>query len=230
MTTRLEIVNKVLNNLKLNNIQSTTQPMGKVALDCIDQAITSFCTSGLFNAYRTSTVADSWSDELASLSSKEVYKVSSVATKQGTAKIPSRYITREQFDVQTKYGFTGTSGQVQYWTYSDANVIQCNPYPDDDTAKATVFFDYYYIPSQPTTDFTSYTINERHLKLIVLKASSLLAIKYLPDSQYSTLDSSKLYQVYNREYETLKQRILNGDSGVPQQGYTMYRGNRQRNN
>jgi hypothetical protein len=219
-TTKIQLINRVLVNAHERTILASTQPLGNVVSDCINEALIEVSTSSQWTDLRRTTVATSWSTNVATLSASEVYKVSEVKTKIGDAYYPCPFLTKEVFDAQATSSFTGNAGYfVQYWTYETSQTIKCNPYPSDTDAKATVYFVYQIIPEQPATDATAYTLSERFLKLVEMKASSVFCFKHLSDV--------KSYQVYQAEYERLRLRLLTSDVGVPPQGYNMYRGNRR---
>lgn len=221
-TTKLELINRVLVNAHERVLTVSTQPLGNIVSDCIEEALIEVSTSSQWVDLRNSTVATSWSTNVATLSTSEVYKVSEVKTISGTTyqmSIPSRFVPKEEFDLQSIYSYSGTAGQVLYWTYETSQTVKCNPYPLDATAKANVKFVYQIIPVPPSSDSTAYTLSERFLKMIEMKASSMFCFRYLSDI--------KAYQVYQSEYERLRIRLLASDVGVPPQGYNMYRGNRR---
>jgi hypothetical protein len=215
MTTKLELINRVLVNAHERVLTASTQPLGNIVSNSIDEALIEVSTSTQWTDLRRTTVASSWTDNVANISASEIFKISEVRT----GVVPSRFVPKEEFELQSEYSYTGTSGQVQYWTYETSQTVKCNPYPTDNTAQANVKFVYHIIPSQPSTDSGVYTLSERFLKLIEMKASSMFCFRYLSDL--------KSYQVYQSEYERLRLRLLASDTGIPPQGYNMYRGNRR---
>lgn len=222
MTTKLELINRVLVNAHERVLTLSTQPLGNIVSSSIDEALIEVSTSTQWTDLRRTTVASSWTDNVANISASEIFKISEVRTVNGTTypmSYPSRFVPKEEFELQSEYSYAGTSGQVQYWTYETSQTVKCNPYPSDATAKANVKFVYHIIPSQPSTDSDVYTLSERFLKLIEMKASSMFCFRYLSDL--------KSYQVYQSEYDRLRLRLLVSDTGIPPQGYNMYRGNRR---
>lgn len=222
-TTKLQLINRVLVSAHERVLTASTQPLGSVVSDCIDEALLEVGTSAQWADLKRTTVASSWSTNVATLSTSEVFKVNSVQTSVGTtfpSRYPSRFVTKEEFDLQSVYSFTGTAGQIMFWTYETSQTIKCNPYPDDQASKASVFFEYHIIPTQPATDSTVYTLSERFLKMVEMKAASVFCFKHLADTN--------AYQVYRAEYDRLRIRLLTSDVGIPPQGYNMYRGTRRR--
>lgn len=221
-TTKLQLINRVLVNAHERTILASTQPLGSVVSDCIDEALIEVSTSAQWTDLRRTTVAASWSTNVATISASEIYKIKEVKTVNGSTypmMYPASFVPQEEFDLQSVYSYTGTAGQVAYWTYETSQTVKCNPYPNDTTSKGNVKFVYQVVPVQPTTDSGVYTLSERYLKLVEMKASSTFCFKHLSDI--------KSYQVYQSEYERLRIRLLTSDVGVPPQGYNMYRGNRR---
>jgi len=227
-TSKLDLVNRVLDSVGERRVTATTGALALIVEDCIQLAIDEIATSALWNVTRQFTVANSWLDTLASLSTDEVYKVTAVTTQNNAVsanpfKQPARFVSMEEFDRIPKRAWTGANaGVVRYWTYyQGTGQIACTPYPDDAASQAQVFFEYHTIPTVPSTDNGTYTMPDRWMRMVELRASAIFALKHL--------SNDKLHTIYNREYAQLKQNLLQGDTGFPPGGYTMYAGARRRN-
>jgi hypothetical protein len=226
-TTKLDLVNRVLDSVGERRVTDTTGALALIAEDCIQLALDEVSTSANWNVTRQITVASSWTGTLASVSTSEVYKVTAVTTHNDSTSYPfkmqAKFVSMEEFQRIPKRPWTGAnSGYVQYWTFwQGTGQIACTPYPNDDDSKAQVFFEYHTIPTVPSTDNETYIQPDRWMRMIELRASALFALKHQADD--------KLHTLYNREYMELKRKQLSNDTGFPSGGYTMYRGTRGRN-
>jgi len=225
-TTKLDLVNRVLDSVGERRVTVTTGALALIAEDCIQLALDEVATSANWQDLLQTTVASSWSNEVATLSTSEEYRVRGVMTKNTqtsqTYKTPATFQANELFDRRVLYSWTGANTDlVRWWTFSGTGTIKCNPYPADSAARATVFFEYYTIPTVPAGDSDTYSPPDRWMRLIELRASALFALKHQADD--------KLHTLYNREYMELKKKLLSNDVGFPSGGYTMYRGSRGRN-
>ena len=75
-TTKLELINRVLVNAHERVLTASTQPLGNIVSDSINEALIEISTSTQWMDLRQVTVASSWSTNVATLSTSEVYKVS----------------------------------------------------------------------------------------------------------------------------------------------------------
>jgi hypothetical protein len=228
MTTKLDLVNRVLDSVGERRVPNTAGALALIVEDCIELAIDEIASSALWNVTRRFTTAASWTQSLAAVSANEVYKVTSVSTLNNSvaanpSKRQARFVSTEEWERIPKQAWTGAnSGMVRYWTYwQGTGQIACTPYPDDDDAKAQVFFEYHVIPVVPSTDDGVYAQPNRWMRMVELRASALFALKHQADE--------KLHALYNQEYAQLKRSLLTGDTGFPPGGYTMYAGARRRN-
>lgn len=227
-TTKLDLVNRVLDSVGERRVTDTTGALALIVEDCIQLAIDEVATSAKWNVTRQFSVASSWSTVFASVSASEVYAVTAVSTLNNTVtanpfKQQAQFVSIEEFERIPQQAWTGSNtGMVRFWTfYQGTGQIACTPYPDDDDAKAQVFFEYHTIPTVPVTDVGTYTQPDRWMRMVELRASALFALKHLSDD--------KLHTMYNREYMEFKRHQLSNDTGFPPGGYTMYAGTRRRN-
>lgn len=225
-TTKLDLTNRVLDSVGERRVTVTTGSLALIVEDCIQLALDEVATSANWQDLLQTTVAASWSDEVATLSTNEEYRVRGVMTKNTSTSYPfktgAQFISNEVFDRHVLYSWTGANTDiVRYWTFGGTGTVKCLPYPADDASKATVFFEYYTIPTVPSTDGGTYSMPDRWMRMVELRASALFALKHL--------SNDKLHTLYNREYMELKRKLLANDTGFPSGGYTMYRGSRGRN-
>lgn len=225
-TTKLDLVNRVLDSVGERRVTDTTGALALIVEDCIQLAIDEVATSANWLDLRQKSNATSWSTQVAELSTSEVYRVLGVVTRNTSTtypfEIPAKFISFEEFDQLTKYSWTGANTDiVRVWTFSDSGAVGVNPYPADAAARGTVYFEYYTIPTVPSTDNGTYSPPDRWMRMVELRASALFALKHQADE--------KLHTLYNREYGALKGRLLQNDTGLPSAGYNMYRGRRGRN-
>lgn len=225
-TTKLDLVNRVLDSVGERRVTATTGALALIVEDCIQLAIDELATSANWQDLLQKTAASSWSNEVATLSSSEVYKVRGVTTRNTSTTYPfestARFVSQEEFDRMVKYSWENANTDlVRYWTYSTSGSVKVNPYPSNDEAKATVFFEYFIIPTVPVNDNDTYSPPDRWMRMVELRASAIFALKHL--------SNDKLHTIYNREYMEFKRKQLANDTGYPSGGYSMYRGNRGRN-
>ena len=226
-TTKLDLVNRVLDSVGERRVTVTGQALTLIVEDCIQLALDETATSANWTDTKQETVAATWSDELATLSTdREVYRVRGVTTKYVSTsypfKIAARFVSNEEFDKLALSSFEGeNSNLVRYWTQFRSGTVKVNPYPADADAQATVFFEYFIVPVVPATDAGVYGVPDRWMRMIELRASALFALKHQANE--------KLHTLYNREYMELKRKLLSNDTGLPSGGNNMYRGRRGRN-
>lgn len=226
-TTKLDLVNRVLDSAGERRVTATTGALALIVEDCIQLAIDEIATSANWSCLQVKQAAESWSEPVATLSTDEVYRVRGVSTRNDSTSYPfdvtAKFCSQEEFNQMVKYSWTGANTDlVRYWTYYVGdNTVRVNPYPADDDAKASVLFEFYTIPTVPSEDNGTYSPPDRWMRMVELRASAIFALKHL--------SNDKLHTIYNREYMELKRRLLANDTGLPSGGYSMYRGNRGRN-
>jgi len=225
-TSKLDLVNRVLDSAGERRVTVTTGALALIVEDCIQLAIDEIATSANWQDLLSKTVAASWSSEVATLSASEVYRIRGVTTRNTSTTYPfestAAFVSQEEFQRLVKYSWEDANIDiVRYWTYSGSGSVKVNPYPANAGAQATVYFEYYTIPTVPSTDNGTYSPPDRWMRMVELRASAIFALKHLSDD--------KLHTIYNREYMELKRRLLANDTGLPSGGYSMYRGNRGRN-
>jgi len=225
-TTKLDLVNRVLDSVGERRVTVTTGALALIVEDCIQLAIDELSSSANWQDLLQKTVAASWSSEVATLSASEVYRVRGVTTRNTSTTYPfestAKFCSQEEFDRMVKYSWEDANTDiVRYWTYSGSGTVKVNPYPSNAAAQATVFFEYFTIPTVPSTDNGAYSPPDRWMRMVELRASALFALKHQADQ--------RLHSIYNGEYMELKRKLLANDTGYPSGGYNMYRGNRGRN-
>ena len=225
-TTKLDLVNRVLDSVGERRVTATTGALALIVEDCIQLAIDEIATSANWQDLLTRSVAASWSSEVATLSASEVYRVRGITTKNTSTSYPfertAQFVSQEEFQQRVLYSWEDANTDVvRYWTYATSGTVKVNPYPSNAGAQATVFFEYYTIPTVPSTDNGTYSPPDRWMRMVELRASALFALKHQANE--------KLHSLYNREYVEYKRRQLANDTGLPSGGYSMYRGHRGRN-
>ena len=210
MTTKLEMLNRVLDSAHSARIQASTQIMGLVVSDCVDQALAEVSSAANWIDTRVSTVASSWSTLKATVSTTvEVCRVNSVRTYVAATNnyAIAGYINKDDFETKVRAAFTGTTDVVDYWTFDvSSGIIRCNPYPSDAAGKLLVLFEYQKVIVQPASDGAAYTIPNRLLSLVELRASSLFCLKHLGEPDF--------YQVFNIEYQKLLKQLIDCEQSV----------------
>lgn len=206
-TTKLELVNRILDSAREQRIQSTTQPLGDIALSCIEAALVDVCTYANWIDTRTTGVA-TWVGGVATLATTTDYRITAVRQENsaGTQSVYAGYINKDDFDSRTNSGYLANDDTPQYWAYYlTSNSVRVLPYPSEAAGIAKVFFDTQFTPSLPATDATAFAVPERFLGLVEMRASSLFCLKYLGDY--------KLYEIFDREYERAKEDLLASQQG-----------------
>ena len=204
---KLTMINRILDSAHEQRIQASTQPLGNIIMACVDLALTEVCSTANWADLRASAVA-TWSTNLATVAGTlEDFRVTAVKTQFTTTQMSfAGYVSQDEFDCRplVAYG-TGTSFP-QYWTYNlSSNTVKCNPYPNDAGGIAKVFLDYQVVVTQPTLDTDLYSVPDRILKLVEMRASSLFCLKYIGEL--------KLYQIYDLEYNKLRELLIGSEQG-----------------
>lgn len=233
-TSKLDLVNRVLDSVGEKRLTSIgTDARASIVEDCIQLALDEVATSANWAELRKFETPDSWSTDVATIdSTNEVYSVQGVywysssdgdaETNYDYARYPIPFVTYEEFVRKQQWNYDNDSQQVpQMWTYVTDQKIKLSPYPTDATEQGKILVEYYYIPSVPTNDGDNYAPPDRWMRLVEMKASSLLAVKLVNDANLS--------RVYALEYMQLKRNLTRRDLGLPSGGYSMYAGARTRN-
>jgi len=213
MTTKLELINRVLDATQERRIQSSSQPLGNIVVANINLALSEVCSTANWVDTRATAVA-TWADSITGVTNVATvagtlqdFRVTAVKTQfTATQKTFAGFVSRDEFDSYPITSYASGTSYPLYWTYSNAsNKVRCNPYPSDAGGIAKVFIDYQVIIKQPTLDSDSYTVPERFLKLVEMKAASMYCLKHLGDFN--------LYTVYDNEYENLRNLLIGLQNG-----------------
>jgi len=210
MTTKLELVNRVLDSVHETRIQSTTQPLGNIVLNCVEQALIEVCTSADWVDTSKSSVASSYTTNVATVNTTvEDCRVASVKTWVASTKqfVLAGYVDKDEFDSKVSSSFAGSAGVVEYWTFDiTSEKVKVQPYPSDAGGKALVYFDTQQVVKLPATDATAFTVPDRLLSLVELRASSLLSLKMIGDP--------KFYYAFDFEYKKLRDSLVHSEQGT----------------
>jgi hypothetical protein len=210
MTTKLELMNRVLDSAHERHIQSSTQPIGNTLASCISRALQEVSATADWINTRRRGVAASWSTNTATISTTvEDVRVTAVKTRVAA---DANYqlagnIRQEEIDAKLVTSFNGTNDLVDYWSYGlGSEQVKCTPYPADDDAKALVIFDSQFTITQPATDSTEYTIPQSLVTLAEFRANAIFNLKYLGDET--------AYQVWDFEYRKLRRQLIAAEQGT----------------
>lgn len=222
-STLLQVANRAFlnaNERQLTTLVAATAPIAQQMLECIRAAYYKIQREGVWLWTQNKAVAASWSSETATLSTA-VQRVKMVVWQNAdteSIEIPLTFLSRPEFAmyVLDSYNSTTEPGRPLYWTLTDYNLVKVNPYPNDATERAKVFFYTENIPTFPATDGATFSMPEDFIPLLVLLTTAMYIKRHSDD----TALARNFEEEYMVEMVQLRQRQML----IPGNSFNMYRG------
>ena len=131
------------------------------------------------------------------------------------------YLDPDEFERRPNDTYSGTNNTALTYTYKSNGYVSLNPYPTDSVSQSRVTFSVIKTLTVPVNgDDIFSVIPERYMSLVVKRASYLMALRHLDDT-----NSASYFQ---SEYEQLTQQYRTNERKVPVTKVNMFKRNRGR--
>lgn len=223
VSTRLEVVNRILLNCNERPLTTTTNVLiGTQVIECIRAAYYKLMREGEWLWTQDRINADSWSGKVATLpSTVQRVKMVAYANEDGIT-FPLTFLDLYVFDqdILELYDSTTNRGRALYWTQRDQTLVWVNPYPNDATERARIWFYVNTIPAIPSTDGGTFSVPEDFVPILVLMATGMFIKRHADDYQ--------LARAFEEEYLAELMQLRARQMLIPNNSYNLYRGRRHK--
>ena len=217
--TKLEVANAIALSVGELKVTSLTSLVGQQLNEAIRSAIFEINQEGQWLPMRERVNADSWSNEVATLSTNTAIKTFGVYfdTSSGNEK---QLQWQDYASFKLLYATYDEEGVPRYWTIPDENKYLVLPYPSA-SDQANTYFDIQKELTLPATDGANFGISDRFVHLIRLKGSEIFA------EHHNGIGAG---QVFLSQYLQYAQRLKSNNQRRAQGADNMYRRRRRGGN
>lgn len=202
-TTMLEVANQVLLSIGERTISAFGTPVGLKVRFAIQSAIRDLQNFHDFSWTKSRILATSWSGNRATLDrTVRVFNVRASGSSSGTFS-PLINVPWDDFDGM--FSSSSAEGIPEYWAWDGESTVVVYPTPTEDV-QDLVYFYVSQVMTQPILPSDVLPIPERHLNLVLDRATYYMALTHLDDKTLAKLYEDawrkEVIQVKNRETST----------------------------
>lgn len=217
--TKLQVANDVALSVGELKVTSLTSLVGQQLDNAIRSAVREINLETNFFPLRARVNADSWTNEIATLSTVVPMKTYGVYydTSSGNE---AQLQWQDYASFKTLYATYDEEGVGRYWTIPDEDKYLVLPYPAA-ADQSKVYFDIQKELEFPSTDAGTFGFADRYVHLIRLKSSEIFAEHH---------DGQGAGQVFLQQYLEFARKLKTNYQRRPQGGDNMYKRRRRGGN
>lgn len=222
-STLLQVGNRAFlncNERTLTTMYASTMLIAQQMVECIRAAYFKMMRENEWLWTQSKINASSWSTESATLptTTQRIKMVSWQNDDTNYILIPLTFLDRPRFDeyVLDPYNSTTLPGRALYWTLTDYNVARVNPYPNDATERAKIWFYVNNIAAFPTSDASTFSMPEDIVPLLVLLTTAMFIKRHS--------DDPGLARSFEEEYAIEMVQLRARQLTFPNNSFNLYRG------
>lgn len=180
-TTLLDAVNDVLLHVGERQVTTFNSYPAQKAVNFCQEALLELLDANDWKFNRDKVTADSWSNEVATLTEVRRLLGVSIQFSNGVRGVLNE-VTFDEFNQ-----YNPTEGIPYYFWFENSTTVHVHPYPSA-AEQANVLFDVIEIPTTPTAVDDTFPIPQRFIRFITTYATARMKQDHLDDANNAQLD------------------------------------------